>query len=157
MDAAVVSHVLQNGMYLAARTVFCYVSLPQEIDTHPILLDAWSSGKRVAIPRCRKNGRMDFFIVRDQNDLLPGMRGISEPKDDRPLCVPLPDDLCIVPCLGMDRNGYRLGYGGGYYDRYLSKYAVRTLGLCYHACVIRDLPIESFDIKLQMFITEKEV
>lgn len=157
MDAAIAAHVLHNDAYLAADTVFCYVSLPQEIDTHTILSDAWQRGKRVAVPRCRANGVMDFYAVSSFEDLLPGSFSIPEPKGSSPLCVPSFTDVCIVPCLSMDARGYRLGYGGGYYDRYLSLHPVRTIGLCYSANVNVQLPTDPFDIPIQTLITEKEV
>ncbi len=157
LDAAIAARVLRSGAYLTAKTVFCYVSLPHEIDTRPILEDAWRRGKRVAVPRCRANGQMAFYAVDSFGDLSPGMLGISEPKEDRPLCLPQQSDLCIVPCLAASESGDRLGYGGGYYDRYLSGCSVRTVGLCYASCVTRAMPTEPFDVPLQMIVTEKEV
>ena len=155
-DALIASRVLKSAAYRMANTVLCYVSLPHEIDTHAILADAWSCGKCVAVPRCRENGQMDFFAVSSPDDLAPGMRGISEPKDDCLLCVPQSGDLCIVPCLAMDARGYRLGYGGGYYDRYLYRYPVRTVGLCYAVCLTQTLPTGHYDVPIQLLISEKE-
>lgn len=156
-DAMIVSCVLHSEVYLSAETVFCYVSLPREIDTSPILSAAWRRGKTVAVPRCRKGGQMDFFAISSLDDLSRGTFGISEPGDDRPLCVPTVHDVCIVPCLAADAFGYRLGYGGGYYDRYLSLHPSKTIGLCYASCVAHALPHDEYDISLQMLITEKEV
>lgn len=157
MDAAITARVLQNEAYLAAETVFCYVSLPHEVDTRAILSDAMRRGKRVAVPRCRKNGQMDFYVIDSIGDLSPGMRGIPEPKESCPVCMPKAEDLCIVPCLAADERGCRLGYGGGYYDRYLARYSMRTLGLCYSSCLLHALPSETFDISMQMIVFDKEV
>ncbi len=157
MDASITARVLQDETYLSAKTVFCYVSLPHEIDTRAILADAWRRGKRVAVPRCRKNGQMDFYSVSSPDDLSTGSFGIPEPKDGCTLCMPRDGDLCIVPCLAMDARGIRLGYGGGYYDRYFSLHSMRTIGLCYGACVTDALPAEPFDVTIQTCISEKEV
>lgn len=156
-DARITAQVLSSDAYLSAQTVLCYVSLPQEIDTTCILANALMCGKRIAVPRCRGNGQMDFFVISSPDDLLSGMHGIPEPKETCSLCTPQPDDLCIVPCLAADARGFRLGYGGGYYDRYLAQHPVRTIGLCHAASVTQTLPTDSFDIPLQKIVTEKEV
>lgn len=156
-DTNISVQILCNETYLSAQTVFCYVSLPQEINTVGILADAARRGKRIAVPRCRKNGEMDFCIVSSRNDLVPGVFGIPEPKESCSICVPHPDDLCIVPCLAADKRGFRLGYGGGYYDRYLAAHPTNTIGLCYSACITQTLPAEQFDVPLQMIVTDKEV
>lgn len=157
LDTRIAAHVLSDNDYLSAQTVFCYVSLPREIDTARILQDAVKRGKRIAFPRCRKYGRMNFYVVTSPDDLLPGIYGIPEPKETCPLCTPQPDDLCIVPCLAADRHGFRLGYGGGYYDRYLSIQRMRTIGLCYSACMTDALPTDAYDVALDKIITDKEV
>ena len=147
LDASIASRVLQNDAYLSADTVLCYISLPDEIDTRPILVDAWERGKRVAVPRCEKGGKMDFYEISSYADLEGGMYGILEPTESCALVLPKSDDLCIVPCLAVDDRRSRLGYGGGYYDRYLSSHCVRTLGLCYASCLTRDLPHDAFDVQ----------
>lgn len=157
MDAAITAQVLQIDAYLTAGTVFCYVSLPHEIDTTPILTDAWARKKRVAVPRCREKGEMDFCLIESLDDLTLGSFGIAEPKDSCPLCVPVRTDVCIVPCLAADLRGCRLGYGGGYYDRYLTAHPVQTVGLCYHGCITETLPTDPFDVPLQILISDKEV
>lgn len=157
LDRAIADKLLQSKMYLAARTILCYVSLPQEIDTQRIIADAVLRGKRVAVPRCGADRQMEFFYVTSEDDLAPGTFGIPAPKETCALCVPQQNDLCIVPCLAADRRGYRLGYGGGYYDRYLARRRMQTIGLCYSAYVKDTLPTDSFDVSLQTIVTDKEV
>ena len=154
LDAQIVSRVLRSGAYRTAQTVLCYLPMAHEVDVTPILLDAWRSGKRVAAPRCRPHGQMDFFTIRDMQDLSRGAWGISEPNADRPLCVPDEASLCIVPALAADAEGYRLGHGGGYYDRYFAAHPVRKLGVCYAFCVSPALPREPFDIPIDLWITD---
>ena len=157
LDERITAKILSDEAYRSAETVFCYVSVPQEIDTSRILADAAKCGKRIAVPRCGKNGQMDFHIVSSQDELVPGMYGIPEPKGSCPIYIPGPDDLCIVPCLAADRRGFRLGYGGGYYDRYLAANPAMTIGLCYSACATDLLPNDAFDVPLQRIVTDKEV
>ncbi len=157
LDAQIVFNVLRDSAYESAETVLCYVSLPREIDTALIIEDAHRRGKRVAVPRSHKGGQMDFYIISTSDDLETGFFGIREPKQSCTLYTPHPNDLCIVPCLAADRSGFRLGYGGGYYDRYLAAHPIRTLGLCYCACVTDTLVHNEFDISLQKIITEREV
>lgn len=157
LDALIAERVLRDPAYLSAQTVFCYVSLPQEIDTAAILADARHRGKRIAVPRCRPHGQMEFYSISSRDELKPGIFGIPEPTDECSLCLPVKDDLCIVPCLAADRNGSRLGYGGGYYDRYLSAHPMHTICLCYSACLVDALVTESFDVPIERIMTDKEV
>lgn len=156
-DSAITAKVLQSEAYLSAQMILCYVSLPREISTRGILSDAFKRGRRVAVPRCRKHGLMDFYILSSSDDLESGMLGIPEPKHTCEMYIPKADDLCIVPCLSADKRGFRLGYGGGYYDRYLSAHAVRTIGLCYSALIETSLPTDRYDVPVHRIITEKEV
>lgn len=157
LDRQIVSRVLQCDAYRNAQTIFCFVSMPHEIDTAPIFFDAWCSGKRTAAPRCRAHGEMDFFLIRSMQDLVPGAWDIPEPEGDCPLCLPDPKTLCIVPALAADARGNRLGHGGGYYDRYLAAHPVAALGICYSFCVSPALPGEPFDIPIDLWITDEPV
>ena len=154
-DAYITQRVLHSDAYRNAQTILCFVAMEHEIDTTPILLDAFRSGKRVAVPRCRDHGQMDFFLIRSMQDLFPGKWGIPEPAADCPLCVPDEKTLCIVPALAMDAAGNRLGHGGGYYDRYLAAHPVATLGICYAFCISPALPGEPFDIPVDLWITDE--
>ena len=133
----------------SSAALLCYASTPDEADTWRILRTAWRSGKTVALPRCEKGGRMAFYRVADERELTSGMLGILEPTAQCALYIPQFDDLCIMPALAFDRDGYRLGYGGGYYDRYLSDHPMVTVGLCYPNCYAQKLPTEPFDIPVQ--------
>lgn len=158
LDKAIAENVLQSFAYQNAETVLCYVAMPFEVDTTAILESAFDGGKAVALPECNvKNHEMHFRLVRSFDELTFGAYGIFEPLDSCALYEPTERDLCIVPGLSFDRNGNRIGFGGGYYDRYLSKYPVRTAGLCYDAFVVPEIPSEPFDIPVQMIITQSEI
>ena len=134
--------------YRNVKTLFAYASMPHEVDTWEILANAWADQRAVALPRCAENGRMEFFLVESRADLTEGAWGISEPNDFCPPVVPDGDDLCLVPGLAFDRRGFRLGHGGGFYDRWLARYPISALGLCYPGFRPEKLPTEPFDIRI---------
>ena len=139
-----------------SSALLCYASRSDEADTWKILRAAWQRGKTVALPRCAKDGQMAFYRVSSESELQCGMLGIREPSAGCPLYLPTPDDLCIVPGLAFDRRGFRLGYGGGYYDRFLAEYPMHTIGLCYPNCLADVLPSEPFDIPVRQVICCKD-
>lgn len=140
-----------------AKTVFCYVSTEFEIDTRKILRQLWQEQKRVVIPYCLEKGTMCACQVDSFSDMQSGKFGILEPK---PYCAKIePSEIsfAIVPALACDQKGYRLGYGGGYYDRYLAKTNIICAALCYDAFLYPTLPVEPWDCRLQYIVTEKRV
>ena len=141
--------------YRNARAVFCYVGTEREINTRPLLERILEDGKILAVPRCIGRGVMKACRITDLSILKPGTMGILEP----PLCceefVPEQLDLALVPCLTCSREGVRLGYGGGFYDRYLRKTEA------FRACLVRSklieeaIPEEAHDLKMNAVITEE--
>ncbi len=95
--------------------------------------------------------------ILDLNGLAAGAMGIPEPAGLPPVIRKEDIDLVIVPGLAFDKAGYRLGYGGGYYDRYLSGLSLRTIGLCPEQRLLSDIPRETHDQKVQMLITETRI
>ena len=142
--------------YKKSQMIFCYVSFDREADTKQFIQDALREGKHVAVPRCQKEGQMEAFEIIGLEDLEKGFCGILEPKNN---CVKIePDhlDLCVIPCIACTKEGIRLGYGGGYYDRYLPKtHALRAL-LCQEKMVCQQIPTESHDCPMDMIITENQ-
>ena len=132
--------------------LLCYASLGDEVRTWDVLQAAWQCGKTVALPRCERGGRMAFYRVAGKTRLKKGMLGIFEPNEDCPLYTPVYEDICIVPALAFDRSGNRLGYGGGYYDRYLASHPLFTVGICYPNGLTKQLPTEPYDIPVQQVI-----
>ena len=140
-----------------AKAVFCYVGTERELDTREILLAALRSGKRLAVPKVEGKGIMTAREILDLNGLAAGAMGISEPAGLPPVIRKEDIDLVIVPGLAFDKAGYRLGYGGGYYDRYLSGLSLSTIGLCPEQRLLSDIPRETHDQKVQMLITEARI
>ncbi|MDR1628906.1 MAG: 5-formyltetrahydrofolate cyclo-ligase, partial [Oscillospiraceae bacterium] len=136
------------------------VSTAIEVDTHAIIREALERGKTVAVPRCVDGTRdMDFFVIRSLHELEKGSFGVMEPNPET--CEKLPDyqrGLCIVPALAFDKEGFRLGYGKGYYDRFLSLFKGETLGLCYADCFSeKPLPHGKYDKRVSLVITENTI
>lgn len=156
MDAAVRRCLFRLSSYRNNRVIFIYVSKPIEVDTIQIIQNALAHGKRVAVPRCIPNThQMQFYFIRSLEDLKPGMFGVLEPSVER--CQPVSDlrhGLCVVPGLSFDTQGYRLGYGKGYYDRFLSSFGGQTVGICYRTCVPWNLPHGHYDRPVDILITE---
>lgn len=160
MDAAILARLSQLGEYLAARVIFAYVSKPQEVDTRAMITRALAGGRRVAVPRCEpRTVGMSFYVIRSPEDLAPGSYGVPEPDPGR--CAPSdPGEagaLCVVPGLSFDSQGYRLGYGKGYYDRFLAGFGGVSVGLCYSGCVRWSLPHGYYDRPVDILVTEKYV
>ncbi len=139
-----------------ADTVLLYYAKGSEADLASLADIAWKMGKTVGYPRCLDRENMEFFKVFDFSDLEKGYFGIMEPKIDAPLC-PLENAVCFVPALSFDLDGYRLGYGGGYYDRFLKSFSGCSVGISFEECLAERLPREEFDKKTDYIITERRV
>ncbi len=157
MDEAIQRRFWSLRQYDRCSILFLYVSKPIEVNTLPIIERALRDRKRVAVPRCRTDTvDMDFYFIRSLDDLEPASFGVLEPVPDR--CEPVTDfssGLCIVPGLCFDSQGFRLGYGKGYYDRFLSRYGGATVGLCYSNCTQWRLPHGRYDRPVDLLITDK--
>lgn len=156
LDHKIFHRLIHFGPFVHAQTVYCFVSTPIEINTRRIIQYCWRHGKKVAVPKCLgKAGRMKFYYIRSWDDLAPGEFSLLEP--DPETCIEAHhhrNSLCIVPCLAIDVRGYRLGYGKGYYDRFLSKYDETKVAICYYKCLTKKLPHGRFDIPVDFLITE---
>ncbi len=157
LDAQIASEFLKLSEYQNANTILFYLSLPQEIDTTPLLLKAWADGKRTAVPRCISGtSDMEYYLIRSMDDVSIGSFSIREPVPAR--CEKLSgfpaDTLCIVPGFCFSKHHYRVGYGGGYYDRFLADYTGLSAGLCYHDFLRESLPTDTFDVPVDILLTE---
>lgn len=158
IDQGIAAQVLGSSCYRNAQTIFIYVSTPEEIDTIAILQDAWACGKSVCVPRCQAGGDMTAHRISRMDELCASNRyGILEPAAEAPIVQPQEIDLCLIPALACDRRGVRLGYGGGYYDRYLPQTSAVLAALCASARLVERLPKEVHDISCQFIITESQV
>lgn len=159
LDSKISDRLSNTWQYKGCEVLLTYVSTEIEVDTREIISRALADGKRVAVPRCIDNTRlMDFYFIKDFDDLESGYMGVLEPIPEK--CEKMTDfskGLCIVPALMFDLYGYRLGYGKGYYDRFLSNFCGETLGLCYNRCVREKLPHGKFDKCVERIITQSRI
>ncbi len=157
LDTAIARRFLRCRDYKQADTLLIYMSKGIEISTSYILESALSDGKRVAVPYCRTDVTdLDFYYIESTEDLSPGAFGVLEPE---PLYsekfTDYENGLCIVPALCYDLSGYRLGFGKGYYDRFLSRYSGKTAGLAYSFQIKRSLWHGRFDKAVDVIITDR--
>ena len=143
--------------FRAADTVHVYVGVAGEVRTLPLLEAAWGAGQRVACPRVGIGGRLETRQIRFPEDLVAGPRGLREPDPERTVLVP-PEaiDLVVVPGVGFDRRGGRLGFGGGYYDRFLSTTGASRLGLAFSLQIVDRIPQGPGDEPVHWIVTERE-
>ena len=158
-SARILSHLAELPEYADAQTVLLFVSMPDEVDTLPIIADALAAGKTVAVPKVdllRK--RMDAARLLDLDDLIVGAYGISEPQG-AVVVDPVEIDFILVPARGFDRAGNRLGRGGGYYDRYMAHpdFHATRCGIAFAAQLLDDLPHTPRDLPVHLLVTEEGV
>lgn len=159
MDAEIQTRLLALRQYGESDVIFTYLSKPIEVDTFGLVRAAWANRKRVAVPKCiPETTQMEFYYITSMDDLTPGAFGVLEPVPERcRLVTDYSRGLCVVPGLCFDAEGYRLGYGKGYYDRFLSAFRGVTVGICYTACTQWRLPHGRYDRQIQLLITEKYI
>ena len=138
-----------------AKTIFCFVGTSSEIDTRAIIQYAWENHKEVAVPKCLEKGHMEAYIITKEEDLEVGKFGIMEPKEGCKVLTPEQIDLIILPCLSCDRKGNRLGYGGGYYDRYLERCNSVRVVICREKLMLDEIPSETFDQKVIFWLRKR--
>ncbi len=150
--------ILRHPAYQQARQIFCYASMPHEVSTDALLSAVLQDGKILGLPVCETQScTMTFYRLDARSELQEGAYRIPiPPVSQERILLPDADTLMIVPMLAYDAEGYRLGAGGGYYDRYFERYQVRTLGICYADCRQTQLPHDVFDRKLDCCVTEQK-
>lgn len=157
---AIQRHILQSDIYRHAKSVMCYVSYRSEVSTHTLLQAMIADGKEVYIPSIeRGDAEMMVSKLRDFQDLTPDYMGIlSLPRSSAEAETPR-IDLILIPGLLFDDRGYRLGYGGGFYDRFLEKQPKlgkgTWLGLGFELQMHQEVPIENHDIALDGWVSER--
>lgn len=157
-DRKIAENILSLGEYAAAKTVFCFVSTSAEINTRPIIEDAIAAGKTVCVPRCEDEpGIMELFKIRSYDDLEAGKWDILEPKKNCPEVMPGQIDFAVIPCASCSSDGRRLGYGGGYYDRYLENAKYPCAIICRETLMSEDIPVDEHDIEFSLIVTDRKI
>lgn len=160
-DDAVCRAAIALVSFRYAEYVLLYAATENEIQVQNIAIEALARGKKIAFPRCDKETHtMKYHIVSSLDELAPDNYGILEPPPENPIYDPEKDlgsAICFVPGLVYDKAGYRLGYGKGFYDRYLSHFSGCTLGVVYSDYILPAVPRGRFDVSVNILLTEKGV
>lgn len=158
-DKAVCRNLLNCNEYRQADTVLFYAALDDEINIDECIRKAIDDGKKAALPVCIDNfGYMEFYYINSLKDIKEGSFGVREPEISNSVKVTdFENSICLVPAIAYDRLGYRLGYGKGYYDRFLENYAFISIGLCYNELVVEKLPADKYDVPVDKIITENDI
>ena len=159
-DNKICDRLMALVTYRYAEALLMYSPLAHEININKITLHALTNGKTVAYPRCDTIGNtMEYHIVNSLDQLEPGAYGIKEPSADLPVydVKSTKNAVCIVPALVYDKSGYRLGYGKGYYDRYLAEFNGAKVGLVYNDFIVSSVPRGRYDLAVDVLVTEKGV
>ena len=159
-DSAVCRYAVNLAAFRYANCVLMYAPTRYEIDVMPIAEEALRRGKKVYFPRCCKEKKtMTYHMVSSFDELTKDAYGILAPPESAP-AYSVSDKstvLCLIPGLIYDRYGYRVGYGGGYYDRFLTEFEGCKMGVIYSDFIIERVPKGHFDHKVDIMLTEKNV
>lgn len=157
-DSVIYERIINSDSYKSSKLLFVFVSYGSEVDTHKLIKHALGSGKRVCVPKVidKANG-MKAVEIRCWSDLSESYRGILEPElKENHVIEEKNIDLVIAPGVAFDNNGGRLGYGGGFYDRFLLKLKeeCHIIAICYKEQIVNELPIDEHDVKINCIITD---
>jgi 5-formyltetrahydrofolate cyclo-ligase len=164
MSRQIIEALIALPLYQEKTLFFIYCSYRSEVETGPLLKRCLQEGKTVFVPKSvpEQSGLLAVAITNPVTDLLPGFRGIPEPVPslaERPLLHPQSIEVSVIPGAVFARSGHRLGYGGGYYDRFLAQEAPRSyrIGLAFSVQLVEQIPVLPHDVPMDMLITEKEI
>ena len=163
LDAAserICMRIAALASYRFSDTLLLYYPIKGEFNVLPLAFRALKDGKKVAFPRCdAQNRKMDFHFIDDISDLSPHSYGIPEPPEDGDIYDKSDRStaLCVIPAVVYDKHGFRLGYGGGYYDRYLSDFGGTKIGAVLSGFVVDSVPKSRYDAHVDVLVTEKGV
>lgn len=156
LSMAIIERLVRDPVFKSAKTIGLTISAYPEVDTKLLIERIWQEGKNVAVPKCIPQSRgMDFYIIKDFNQLEVVYMNLQEPQPEiTRYSAPRDIDLMIVPGIAYCRSGYRIGFGGGYYDRYLSGFAGHTRSLAFDVQLVDAIDAEAHDIPVQGIYTE---
>jgi len=160
LDDRITQKLLATSEYAEATTVLTYVSVSSEVSTRMFIESALRDGKTVAVPRCLPGHCLEFVAITSLDQLIAAPFGLLEPPKELPALTEEQMDasICIVPALLVDTKRYRLGYGAGFYDRFLSTYPGKKICLAYQQNLSQTmLPHTASDVAVDVVITESDV
>lgn len=160
LSSIIIERLFESLFYKNSKIIMTFISFGNEVDTHDFIKKSVDEGKRIVVPiTFPETKEIKPSEILDFNELEIGYYNILTPKKEFIRFInPKDIDLCIVPGIAFDRKGYRIGYGGGYYDRFLSKYPIKPkIGICFDLQIVDEIPREEFDIPVDIIFTEKEI
>ncbi len=156
-DDAMFARFLSLPQVERAQVIFAFWGIPgREPETGRLVEELTRRGKRVGLPRMLPEHRMEVRLYDPHIPLRSVSFGILEPGEDCPLIPPEEVDLALVPAVCYDRQGYRLGFGGGYYDRWLEQFFGERVGLCRSCLLQSKVPVQDHDSRVNILITETD-
>ena len=162
-DALIAQRLLELPELSSARLVLAYSPIGSEVDVRPVVRALIGEGRAVALPRTLDHGRLAWYEVRPGDVLECGALGVPEPAADEARRVDpyRPDAVALVPGIAFDARGARIGYGGGYYDRFLAAFPGTAVGLARESCIAPDLcalgAVEEHDVPVEAVLTERRL
>ena len=145
--------IIRHPRFLEETDIYCYVNYNGEAGTEQILEEAWKLGKRVWLPKV-EGKEMDFYLAESREELMPGAYGILEPSSE--VKADGKEGLMIMPGVAFDAKRHRLGYGGGFYDKYLEKHPeLYVVAIAFDYQICPEIPNEKYDILPQKVVTER--
>lgn len=157
-SAATIARVRELPPFASAATILCYVaSKDNEVNTQPLIETLLAEGRTVLVPIAGKDRILNWSRIESMHELAPARFGILEPRPEFLRITNPPDDsVAIVPGIAFQPDGYRIGYGGGFYDRFLAHYAGVSIGLAFDVQIVESFPIEAHDVPLHYIVTESQ-
>lgn len=154
MDRKICDNILESDLYKKSKSIFVYLSMPDEIDTREFIKKALNDGKEIYVPKITGKRDMKPVLLESLDDLIVGEYDIETSKSDQTIES---TDLSLVPGLAFDQEKYRIGFGGGYYDKYMKDHNSTYLGMFYEDSYMDKIPRDSHDMPLDFIVTEKEI
>ena len=153
-SSKIFSKLTKTKIISEAQSIGCYSSIGSEVRTQEIINHFLSENKTVSLPKVSQDS-MSFRRIEDLSKLEKGDYDISEPKDNAP--IEQRHDVILIPCIGLDNDGNRIGYGVGFYDKYLEGKDVTKIALAYSKQIVKTIPTSNNDVKMDWIVTEKDV
>lgn len=150
LDSIIYNKIISSKEYKESNLILTYVSLKEEVDTIKLIKHSLNIGKQVAVPKCIGN-LIEFYYINTVEDISNGTFNILEPITDKKV-IDYDDSICIVPGIAFDKENNRIGYGRGFYDRFLENYNGIKIGLTYKECICDKIDADENDIKMDKVI-----
>ena len=161
-SALLAEEFVKQPFYQASDVLYVYLAYNEEIRTDELVRRAWADGKRVAVPKVLDQGVMEFYYIESFDGISEGYCGIPEPEGDPALLAEDKRFLMLMPGMAYGRDHNRIGYGGGFYDRYLERKLAAgaeftTLALAYDFQILDTIPAEAHDLKVDVVLSLGEI